>query len=86
MTITFFIALWLEDVLKNAEALLKPWIIQLFTLGSIYSSNASAAEQVPETDNSNWTFKTGLRIPTGQLAIYKHGWGYELGTTVNKFN
>ena len=25
----------------------------LFTLGSIYSTNASGAEQMPETDNSN---------------------------------
>ena len=28
-------------------------IIPLFTLGSIYSTNASAAEQMPETNNSN---------------------------------
>ena len=28
-------------------------IIPLFTLGSIYSTNASAAEEMPETDNSN---------------------------------
>ena len=28
-------------------------IFPLFTLGSIYSTNASTAEQVPETNNSN---------------------------------
>ena len=27
----------------------------LFTLGSIYSTNASGAEQMPETNNSNQT-------------------------------
>ena len=31
------------------------WIIPLFTLGSIYSTNASGAEQMAETNNSNWT-------------------------------
>ena len=30
-------------------------IIPLFTLGSIYSTSASGAEQMPETNNSNWT-------------------------------
>ena len=39
-------------------------IIPLFTLGSIYSTNASAAEQMLETNNSNCTLKTGLKIPT----------------------
>ena len=29
-------------------------IIPLFTLGSIYSTNVSGAEQMPETNNSNW--------------------------------
>ena len=28
-------------------------IIPLFTLGSIYNTNVSAAEQMPETNNSN---------------------------------
>ena len=28
-------------------------IIPLFTLGSIYSTNASGAEQMPETSDSN---------------------------------
>ena len=28
-------------------------IIPLYTLGSIYSTNASGAEQIPETNNSN---------------------------------
>ena len=27
----------------------------LFTLGSIYSTNASGAKQIPETNDSNWT-------------------------------
>ena len=30
-------------------------IIPLFTLRSIYSTNVSGAEQMPETNNSNWT-------------------------------
>ena len=30
-------------------------IIPLYTLGSIYSTNASGAEQIPETNNSNST-------------------------------
>ena len=30
-------------------------IFLLFTLGSIYSANASGSEQMPETNNSNWT-------------------------------
>ena len=30
-------------------------MIPLFTLGSIYGTNASGAEQMPETNNSNWT-------------------------------
>ena len=30
-------------------------IIPLFTLGSIYSTNASGAEQMSETNNSNQT-------------------------------
>ena len=28
-------------------------IIPLYTLGSIYSTNASGAQQIPETNNSN---------------------------------
>ena len=30
-------------------------IIPLFILGSIYNTNASGTEQMPETDNWNWT-------------------------------
>ena len=30
-------------------------IILLFTVGSVYSTNASGAEQMGETNNSNWT-------------------------------
>ena len=30
-------------------------IIPLFTLGSVYSTNASGAEQMPEANNSNQT-------------------------------
>lgn len=30
-------------------------IIPLFTLRSIYCTNVSEAEQIPETTNSNWT-------------------------------
>ena len=51
-------------------------IIPLFTLGSIYSTNASGAKQMPETElnrikNPNWS-------EVNQLAIYKHGRGLEL--------
>ena len=37
----------------------------LFTLGSIYSTNASGAEQMLETNNSNWAQRV-LRTPTGR--------------------
>ena len=52
-------------------------IIPLFTLGSIYSTNASGAKQMPEIklnriQNPNWP-------EANQLAIYKHGQGLELG-------
>ena len=52
-------------------------IIPLFTLGSIYSTNASGAKQMPETElnrikNPNWP-------EVNQLAIYKRGQGLELG-------
>ena len=52
-------------------------ITPLFTLGSIYSTNASGAKQMPETElnrikNPNWP-------EVNQLAIYKHGRGLELG-------
>ena len=52
-------------------------IIPLFTLGSIYSTNASGAKQMPEIElnrikNPNWS-------EANQLAIYKHGRGLELG-------
>ena len=30
-------------------------------------------------NNANWP-------EANQLAIYKHGWGFELGTTVNKLS
>ena len=60
-------------------------IIPLFTLGSINSTYASGAEQMPETNqiklnrvkNPNWP-------EANQLAIYKRNRGFELGTTVNK--
>ena len=35
------------------QQLLLLLLIPLFTLGSIYSTNASGAEQMPETNNSN---------------------------------
>ena len=52
-------------------------IIPLFTLGCIYSTNASGAKQMPEIElnrikNPNWS-------EANQLAIYKHGRGLELG-------
>ena len=40
-------------------------IFLLFTLSSIYSTNASGAEQMPETSNSR-----GLRIPAGFLQAW----------------
>ena len=56
-------------VVKNASnkfsySILKLIIIPLFTLGSIYSSNACGAEKMPETNNSVKLILTGLRIPT----------------------
>jgi len=53
----------------------------IFTLGSIYSTNASGAEQMPEkinqmklnrVKNPNWP-------EANQPAIYKSGRGFELG-------
>ena len=34
-------------------------MIHLFTLGSIYCTNASGAEQMPETNNSSLNCKSG---------------------------
>ena len=66
-------------------------IIPSLTLGSIYSTYVSGAEQMTEINNSNQTIlivKTGLRIrnwpEANQLAIYKPGRGFELGMTVTK--
>ena len=63
-------------------------IIPLFTFGSIYSTNTSWAEQMPETNNSNIIKHNRVKNPNwpeaDQLAIYKHGPGFELGTTTNK--
>ena len=61
-------------------------IIPLFTFGSIYSTNASEAEKclkqiieikLNRVKNPNWP-------EANQLAIYKRGRGFELGTTENK--
>ena len=41
-------------------------IIPLFTLGSIYSTYASGAEQMTETNNQIYSSITGLRFPTGR--------------------
>ena len=55
--------------MRMHEVLTRPWvgvcvplalnlsiyIIPLFTLSSFYSTNASGAEQAPETNNSNQT-------------------------------
>ena len=46
-------------------------IITLFNLSSIYSTNASEAEQMPERNNSN------------QDGYYKRGPGFEVGTNLN---
>ena len=64
--------------------------ISLFTLGSIYSTYASGAEQMTETNNSNiieYNRVKNTNWPeTNQLVIYKRDRGFELGTTVNKSN
>ena len=59
-------------------------IIPLFTLGSIYSTNASGnwLKQIIQiklnrVKNPNWP-------EANQLAIYKRGRGFGLGNTVNK--
>ena len=61
-------------------------IILLFTIGSIYSTNASGAEQMHETNNSNELnrVKNPNWPEANQLAIYKHGRGFDFETTVNK--
>ena len=61
-------------------------ILSLFTLGSIYSTYASGAEKMTETKSLNQTINRFKNPATGpeanQLAIYKPGRGFELGTTV----
>ena len=61
-------------------------IITLFTLGSIYCTNANGAKQITETNNliKHNRVKNPNWPEANQLAIYKHGRGFELGTTVNK--
>ena len=58
-----------DKAMRMHEVLTRPWvgvcvplalnlsiyIIPLFTLSSFYSTNASGAEQAPETNNSNQT-------------------------------
>ena len=58
-----------DKAMRMDEVLTRPWvgvcvplalnltiyIIPLFTLSSFYSTNASGAEQTPETNNSNQT-------------------------------
>ena len=65
-----------------------PFNIPLFTLGSIYSTYASGAKQMAETNNSNiieYNMVKNTNWPkTNQLAIYKRGRGFELETTVNQ--
>ena len=46
-------------------------IITLFNLSSIYSTNASGAEEMPETNNSN------------QDGYYKRGRGFEVWSKLN---
>ena len=63
---------------------MKKIIIWLFTFSSMYSANASGAEQMPATDNQieldrvknpNWS-----EANHGQFVIYKRGREFELGT------
>ena len=59
-----------------------PFNIPLFSLGSIYSTNASGVEQMTETNNSNIIeynrAKNTNWQETNQLAIYKRDGGCEL--------
>ena len=59
-----------------------PFNIPLFTLGNIYSTNASGVEQMTETNNSNiieYNMVKNINWPeTNQLAVYKRDGGYEL--------
>ena len=59
-----------------------PFNIPLFTLGSIYSTNASGAEQMTEINNSSiieYNMVKNINWPeTNQLAVYKRDGGYEL--------
>ena len=66
-------------------------ISPLFTLGSICSTNASGAQQIQlylkqiiliklnRVNNPNW-------LETIQLAMYEHGRGFELWSTMDKFS
>ena len=59
-----------------------PFNIPLFTLGSIYSTNASGAEQMTEINNSSiieYNMVKNINQPeTNQRAVYKRDGGYEL--------
>ena len=65
-------------------------IIPLFTFGSIYRTNmlVGPSKITTETNNSNIIKHNGAKNPNRpeakQLATYKRGPGFELGTTVNK--
>ena len=47
---------WISTIKSCREELIIIIIIPLFTLGSIYSTNASGAEQMTQTNNSNCWF------------------------------
>ena len=66
----------------------QPTIQPLFTLGSVYSTSASGAEQTIERNNSNitQTVKNPNWREADQLAIYKSSREVELGATENNIS
>ena len=57
-------------------------IIPLFSLGSIYSTNAGRAVQMPEIILIKLNrVKNPSCLEVNQLAVYMHGRVFDLGTT-----
>ena len=51
--IIIIITITMMSMTTTTMMMMMMMIIPLFTLGSIYSTNVSGAEQMPETNNSN---------------------------------
>ena len=54
-------------------------IVSLFTLGSIYSTKASEAERITETNTNLYETQYDMRGKT--VDIYESVWEFKLGTS-----